>query len=64
MTSADVVVALVKQLRESGIDVYFAEVHAPVLERGRVTGLLAALGDDHVFPTVDGRRAAHQAETP
>ena len=53
VTSADVVVALVKQLRESGMDVYFAEVHAPVLERGRVTGLLEALGDDHVFPTVD-----------
>jgi high affinity sulfate transporter 1 len=53
VTSTDVVGALVKQLRESGVDVYFAEVHAPVLEHGRVSGLLDALGDDHVFPTVD-----------
>lgn len=70
VTSTDVVGALVKQLRESGVDVYFAEVHAPVLEHGRVSGLLDALGDDHVFPTVDaavrhieaGRSAGAMAE--
>ena len=53
VTSTDMVKGLVKQLRESGLDVYFAGVHAPVLEHGRETGLLEAIGEDHVFPTVD-----------
>jgi len=34
-------------------EVYFADVHAPVLERARETGLLEVVGDGHVFPTVD-----------
>jgi SulP family sulfate permease len=53
VTSADMVRGLVKQLRESGLDVYFAGVHAPVLEHSRETGLLEIIGEDHVFPTVD-----------
>jgi sulfate permease, SulP family len=52
-TSTDMVKGLVKQLQESGLDVYFAEVHAPILEHGRETGLLDVIGADHVFPTVD-----------
>jgi high affinity sulfate transporter 1 len=53
VTSTDMLEGLVKQLRDSGLDVYFADVHAPVLERGAETGLLEAIGEDHVFPTVD-----------
>ena len=53
VTSTDVLKGLVKELHGNGIDVYWAEVHAPVLEYGRQTGLLAAIGEDHVFPTVD-----------
>jgi anti-anti-sigma factor len=53
VTSTDVLKGLVKELHENGIDVYLAEVHAPVLEYGRQTGLLAAIGEDHVYPTVD-----------
>ena len=53
VTSTDVLKGLVKELHGSGIDVYWAEVHAPVLEYGRQTGLFAAIGEDHVFPTVD-----------
>jgi hypothetical protein len=30
-----------------------AEVHVPVLDYGRRTGLLESIGEDHVFPTVD-----------
>jgi hypothetical protein len=44
---------LVKQLRDGGLTVCFADVHAPILERGRETGLLEAIGEDNVFPTVD-----------
>jgi sulfate permease, SulP family len=53
VTSTDMVVGLVKQLREGGLDVYFADVHATMLEHGHETGLLEAIGEDHVFPTVD-----------
>lgn len=53
VTSTDVIKRLVKELREKEIEVYLAEVHAPVLEYGRKTGLLESIGEDHVFPTVE-----------
>jgi MFS superfamily sulfate permease-like transporter len=53
VTSTDVVKGLVKELHGNGIDVYVAEMHLPVLEYGRQTGLLESIGEDHVFPTVD-----------
>ena len=53
VTSTEVIKGLVKELRGQGIDVYFADVHAPVLEYGRQTGLVDSIGEDHVFPTVD-----------
>jgi len=63
VTSTEVVKALVKQLREAGLDVYFADVHAPILERGRQTGLLEVIGEDCVFPTVDAAVRHIEAET-
>ena len=45
--------SLVRELQGKGIAVYVAEVHAPVLELARHSGLLDLLGEDHVFPTVD-----------
>jgi len=53
VTSTDVIKSLVKELRGNGIAVYFADVHAPVLQYVRKTGLLDFIGEDHVFPTVD-----------
>ena len=53
VTSATVLEGLVAELRGTGVAVYFANVHAPVLERARETGLLEAAGGDRVFPTVD-----------
>jgi sulfate permease, SulP family len=53
VTSTDIIKKLVKELQEKGIAVYLAEVHAPVLEYGRKTGLLESIGEDHIFPTVD-----------
>jgi sulfate permease, SulP family len=53
VTSAHMLIGLVKELRGSGVAVYFANVHGPVLERARETGLLEAVGGDRVFPTVD-----------
>ena len=53
VTSTDAIKGLVKELHGKGIDLYLAEVHAPVLEYGSKTGLLESIGEDHVFPTVD-----------
>jgi SulP family sulfate permease len=53
ITSADVLKGLFAELGRSGIEVYVANVHAPVLERARQTGLLDVVGAGHVFPTVD-----------
>ncbi len=53
MTSRDIAKGLLKELHGSGIEVYLADVHAPVLEIGSKTGLLETVGKDHVFPTVD-----------
>jgi len=53
VTSREFTMSLLKELRDNGIDVYAADVHAPVLEIGSKTGLLEAFGEDHVFPTVE-----------
>ena len=53
LTSVGVLGGLVRDLKGRGIDVYFADVHAPVLQHVREAGVLAEIGDDHVFPTVD-----------
>jgi MFS superfamily sulfate permease-like transporter len=53
LTSAEVIKGMVKELREKGIEVYFADVHAPVLDYARQTGLLDIICEDHVFLTVD-----------
>ena len=53
VTSTEVIKSLFKELHGRGIQVYLAEVHAPVLDQGRKTGLLESIGEDHVFPTVD-----------
>jgi hypothetical protein len=45
-----------KELRvalEIKIEVYLDELHAPVLEYGRKTGLLESIGEDPIFPTLD-----------
>jgi MFS superfamily sulfate permease-like transporter len=63
VTSTEMLKGLVKQLREAGLRVYFADVHAPILERGRQTGLLEVIGEDCVFPTVDAAVRHIEAET-
>ena len=53
LTSTDMLKSLVKELRAKNILVYFAEVHAPIREFSRRTGLLELVGEDKIFPTVD-----------
>jgi SulP family sulfate permease len=62
VTSTEVIKSLVKELRGNGIAVYFADVHAPVLEYTRKTGLLDFIGEDHVYPTVDTAVRSLEAE--
>jgi sulfate permease, SulP family len=63
VTSTDIVRGLVKELHGKGIGVYLADVHAPVLEYARKTGLLESIGEDHVFPTVDLAVSSIEAAT-
>jgi MFS superfamily sulfate permease-like transporter len=52
-TSTDMLKSLVKELQWKDIDVYLAEVHAPVLDDARRSGLVEIIGEDHVHPTVN-----------
>jgi SulP family sulfate permease len=53
LTSADMLKGLVSTLRARGVTLCLAEVHTPVIDAARRTGLLALIGEDHVFPTVE-----------
>lgn len=53
ITSAETLRDLVAGLRREDIEVYFADVHAPLLERARQIGLCDLVGEGHVLPTVD-----------
>ena len=61
VTSADVIKGLVKDFQGQGITVYAVEVHAPVIEFGRKSGLFHVLTEDHIFPTIDAALAAIRA---
>ncbi len=52
VTSTYLLRDLYKELHAKGIDVYLAEVQAPVLEYGRRMGLLEFIGEERVFPSV------------
>ena len=65
VTSAHVLHGMIAELRGRDVEVYFANVHAPVLERARETGLLEAVDAEHVLRTVDlAVRAVQQSEGP
>ena len=49
----DVLKGMVKDLQGKGVAVYVAEMHAPVREFSRQTGLLDLVGEQNVFQTVD-----------
>lgn len=53
MTSKDFARGLVKELHGNGIEVYAADVHAPVFEIGSKPGLIGSIGPVRVFPSVD-----------
>jgi MFS superfamily sulfate permease-like transporter len=53
VTSATMLKGLVAELRAGGLAVFFTNVHAPVLEHARQSGLLDAVGDESIYPTLD-----------
>lgn len=53
VTSAETLEALVRSLHRARIDFALADVRRPVLEIGRRSGLVAVLGEDRVFRTVE-----------
>ena len=53
VTSTQVLRGLLNELHAQGIAVYVAHLHEPVLAHGRKTGLIDAIGEEHIFPTVD-----------
>jgi len=53
ITSAEMLEKLVTRLRADGIELVVAEAHAPVVAFARRTGLLAHIGEDRFYPTVD-----------
>jgi SulP family sulfate permease len=60
LTSAEMLKKLYTELEERGIEVYLAEVHAPVLEFARRVGMDTVIADDHVFATVAEAVAAYE----
>jgi high affinity sulfate transporter 1 len=53
LTSTHALIGLVKELKAKEVEPYLVEVHQPVLDYFRKIGLLAIIGEDHVFPTVE-----------
>jgi len=53
LTTAEMLIGLLRELQAAGIAVYLADVHAPVLAESRKAGLIDVIGEDHLFPTVD-----------
>ena len=65
VTSAHMLVGLVGELRAAGIDVYFANVHEPVLERARADRAARRHRRQYVLATVDmAVRAVEQHASP
>jgi MFS superfamily sulfate permease-like transporter len=62
LTSAEVLMGLVKELHAKGISVHAAGVHAPVMEFARKTGLVDVIGEDHIHRTMDEAVDAIEAE--
>ena len=40
-------------MRGAGVELYLAEVRSSVLDTARASGLLEALGEERVFPTLE-----------
>jgi high affinity sulfate transporter 1 len=62
LTSAEVLMGLVKELYAKGISVHVAGAHTPVLEYARKAGLVNVIGEDHFHLTMDAAVEAIESE--
>jgi anti-anti-sigma regulatory factor len=66
VTSADMLVDLARQLRDSGVELRFAEMKDPVKDKFKRFELLPILGEPLFYPTlgaaVDAYLADHQVD--
>lgn len=53
ITSAEVMAGLIKDLRAENIPLYFANVHAPVIEFSKRAGLYDLVGAENIFSTIE-----------
>ena len=53
ITSSEKLIELVTTLRSAGVDFALAGVRTPVIQSARRSGVLAAIGENHVFRTID-----------
>jgi STAS domain-containing protein len=53
ITSSEGLSELTRTLRSAGINLALAEVRQPVIAATRRTGLLATIGEDHLYLTID-----------
>jgi high affinity sulfate transporter 1 len=61
LTSAEVLMGLVKELRAKGISLHVAGAHTPVVDFARKTGLFDLIGEDHFHLTMDAAVQAIEA---
>jgi MFS superfamily sulfate permease-like transporter len=64
VTAADALADLDRTLAAAGIDLRFAELKDPVKDKLKRFGLLAALGEDSFFPTIDDAVNSYLAVHP
>jgi MFS superfamily sulfate permease-like transporter len=65
ITSADHVGKLQRELAKAGVALCLVHVHAPAMRMAHATGLLDALGAEHVFPNIDAAvQGARRRPTP
>jgi SulP family sulfate permease len=53
ITSADMLIELVRTMHSAGVDVALADVRQPLTRMARRSGLATRLGEDRIFHTID-----------
>jgi SulP family sulfate permease len=62
--TSDMLGALISDLRDDKIDLFFAQVRGSVRDRMRLTGMLEHIGEEHIYMTVDAAVRAFEARPP
>lgn len=63
VTSSEMLISLLRELKYRGIEIYVAEVHAPVVEFSQRTELYELIGEDHIFLSVESAVQFYESST-